>query len=202
MPEQLEANRSLCAVCLRQACDGRSCDWALGAQPPALSPLDRADIRRELVARELYMRELHASSVHHRAPDARGMLEARLKRVRELIALLAVLCLAVLSGCAAAHGRIEGPPLYVHLCNAMPAADREAWGAAAGELNAELGEPALWVGHGPPAGCNSVDVCPSSEVLAGAETRVGACVVTVRYAPGQAGEVAAQELESVLEVLP
>lgn len=114
-------------------------------------------------------------------------------------ALLA-LC-AVLGGCAKAHGRIEGPPLYVHLCDAMPAADREAWGAAAGDINAELEEPVLWVGHGAPIGCSTVDVCPSSALRAGAETRIGSCAITVRYAPGSAHEVAPRELGSILDEL-
>lgn len=111
------------------------------------------------------------------------------------------LCLAVLTGCAQAHGRVE-LPLYVHLCDAMPAADQEAWGASAAALNAEREEAALWVGHGPPVGCSTVDVCPSAAVLADAETHVGACVVTLRYAPGTAREVAAQELDALLGRLP
>jgi hypothetical protein len=70
----------------------------------------------------------------------------------------------------------------MHLCAAMPAADQDAWGAAVDQdawgaavaaTNAELPEPAVWVGHGPLSGCDIVDVCPSSEVLAGAETRIG-----------------------------
>lgn len=107
-------------------------------------------------------------------------------------ALMAFCCLA---GCAAAHGRIEGPPLYVHLCDAMPAQDRETWGAAAGELNEELGELALFVGHGPTRRCNTVDVCPSDTP---APTRIGTCEITVRYAHGSAAEVARRELESLL----
>lgn len=113
---------------------------------------------------------------------------------------LALPALLVLSGCSLAHGRIEGPPLYVHLCDAMPLADQAEWGEAAGAINAELEGPAVWVGHGPPSGCSTVDVCPSSDV-ASPETRVGTCVVTVRYAPGTARE-ATQELELLLRGLP
>lgn len=202
-PEQLEANRplGLCAVCLRQACDGKSCDWALGAQPLTLSALDRADIRRELEARAVHLAELLVRSVAHRSPGARRMLVLRLERVRELIALLATLCLLALAGCAQEHGRIEGPPLYVHLCEAMPAADQDAWGEAAAAVNEERGELALWVGHGPPIGCSTVDVCPSSDVHS-AEMRIGPCTVTVRYAPGSAADVASQELGLLLGRLP
>ena len=113
---------------------------------------------------------------------------------------LALTALLVLTGCSLAHGRIEGPPLYVHLCDAMPAADQAEWGEAAAAINAELEDDAVWVGHGPPSGCSTVDVCPSSEVAA-AETRVGTCVVTVRYAPGTARE-ATQERELLLRRLP
>jgi transcriptional regulator with XRE-family HTH domain len=119
-----------------------------------------------------------------------------------LLGRVALLALLLLTGCAEAHGRIEGPPLYVHLCDAMPAADAEAWGAAAAGLNAEREQAAVYVGHGPPDGCDTVDVCPSSEVLADAETSIGTCVVTIRYAPGTAREVAAQELDLLLEALP
>lgn len=105
-----------------------------------------------------------------------------------------VLCLALcVGGCAAEHGRIEGPPLYVHLCDAMPAADKDAWGAAAGDINLERGEPALWVGNGPPAGCDTVDVCPGAPLL-----ELGECVVRVRYV--DAGG-ARQAYESILEAL-
>jgi hypothetical protein len=206
MPEQLEAHRQrgLCAVCLREGCDGKSCDWALGDQQPMptrLSTLDRMDICRELAVREANLAELLARSPSHSSPGAQQMLVARLARVRELIALLAVLCLALV-GCVEAHGRIEGPPLYLHLCDAMPAADQEAWGAAAGALNAELEQPAVWVGHGPPSGCSTVDVCPSDDVLADAEVDVGTCVVTVRYAPGAARDVASQEIDLLLRGLP
>jgi hypothetical protein len=108
-------------------------------------------------------------------------------------ALLAVLCLA-LTSCADAHSRIEGPPLYMHLCDAMPAADQDAWGAAAADVNAELPEPAVWVGHGEPNDCGTIDVCPGEH----AETHIGTCVITVRYAPGSAGDVARDELELLL----
>lgn len=121
---------------------------------------------------------------------------------RGLSALIALLAVLLLSACAASHGRIEGPPLYVHLCHEMPAADAEAWGEAAGALNRELEAAALWVGHGEPRGCDTVDVCPSDDVLADAETHVGTCVVTVRYAPGTAREVATQELDALLGRMP
>lgn len=83
-------------------------------------------------------------------------------------------------GCTESHGRIEGLPLYVHLCDAMPQADREAWGEAAGAINAGAAEPVLWVGHGPPSTCNTVDVCPGAEDLIGDN----GCTVFVRYVPG------------------
>lgn len=110
---------------------------------------------------------------------------------------ITVLC-AVLAGCAQAHGRIEGPPFYVHLCYSMPPDDQEAWGEAAATVNRERAEDAVWVGHGPPDACSAVDVCPSSAVHEGAEARVGECVITVRYAPGTAREVATQVLKSVV----
>ena len=105
---------------------------------------------------------------------------------------------ALLTGCSLAHGRIEGPPLYVHLCDAMPLADQAEWGEAAAAINAELEGPAVWVGHGPPSGCSTVDVCPSSAV-ATPETRVGTCVVTVRYAPVAASDLAAPVLDVLLQ---
>ena len=107
-----------------------------------------------------------------------------------LLALCAV-------GCADAHGRIEGT-LYVHLCDAMPAADQDAWGEAAGSLNDARGELAVMVGHGPVTSCNTVDVCPG----AAEPTRIGECTATVRYEPGTASDVAAVELEQLVEVLP
>jgi hypothetical protein len=110
-----------------------------------------------------------------------------------VLGALLAFCVPV-SGCSQAHERIEDGPLYVHLCDAMPEDDQLAWGEAAGDINAELGEPVLWVGHGPPIGCNAVDVCPSSAVREGVETHVGECVITVRYATGSAREVATREL--------
>jgi hypothetical protein len=151
-------------------------------------PLTEPERRVFVQAYQNELRALAASSEQH----GRGLA---------LSGALLALCLLVLTSCASAHGRLEGPPLYVHLCDAMPAADREAWGSAAGELNEELGELALWVGHGAPRGCNSVDVCPSAELSAGVETRIGTCVITVRYAPGSVQEVAAQELGDILDEL-
>lgn len=83
-------------------------------------------------------------------------------------------------GCAQEHGRIEGTPLYVHLCYAMPQPDRWAWGDAAGAINDAAGDFVLWVGHGPPTMCNTVDVCPGDEDLIGDN----GCTVFVRYVPG------------------
>jgi hypothetical protein len=103
----------------------------------------------------------------------------------------------LLAGCASSRGRIEDGRLYVHLCDAMPEDDQLAWGEAAGDINAELGEPVLWVGHGPPIGCNTVDVCPSSAVREGAETHGGECVITVRYAPGAAHEASTETLRNI-----
>lgn len=89
------------------------------------------------------------------------------------MAIVAMLC-----GCAAErepHGELE-LPLYVHLCDAMPRADKEAWGAAAGDINQRAGEPVLWVGHGEPVGCSTVDLCfgkPRAEA--------NSCRITLRY---------------------
>jgi len=160
-----------------------------------LTALARADIRAELQIRVEECEGSAKTLARHGDSHGAASWRSRALRIRELIALLAVL---LLCACAEQHGRIEGPPLYVHLCDAMPAADQAAWGEAAGALNAELDEPAVWVGHGAPIGCASVDVCPGSE----AETRVGACVITVRYRPGTARDVAAQELDLLLEGMP
>lgn len=149
------------------------------------------DSGERLVFVQAYQNELRALAAGSRQ-HARGLT---------LPEALLALCLTVLTGCASAHGRIEGPPLYVHLCDAMPAADQEAWGAAAAALNAEIEQPAVWVGHGEPDSCSTVDVCPSGDVLADAEVDLGTCVITVRYAPGAAREVAAQELRSILAEL-
>lgn len=99
-------------------------------------------------------------------------------------------------GCAQEHGRIEGPPLYVHLCDAMPQADREAWGEAAGALNAGLVDPVLWVGNGEPDGCNTVDVCRG---LHNTISNDG-CVISLRYEAGAAHAVAEGGLVAALEV--
>jgi hypothetical protein len=163
-----------------------------------LSPEVRASVQYEL-AKRVESLATDAKLAHlTRSPSSAAELEKHAMRVRHLITLFAALCL--LAGCSLSHTRIEGPPLYVHLCDAMPAADQDAWGEAAGAINAELEGPALWVGHGAPVGCNTVDVCPSADVV-GAETSVGTCVVTVRYAPGTARE-ATQELELLLGRLP
>lgn len=126
-----------------------------------------------------------------------------LVRARVPAALLA-LCLALLGCGAADHDelRSDGPPLYVHLCNAMPEADQASWGDAAGAINAAEPLPRIFVGHGPPQGCDTVDVCPSSAVSAGVSTTVGACTTTVRYALGAAPQVAQPELERLLGLWP
>lgn len=93
---------------------------------------------------------------------------------------IAAIFAVLLLGCAQEHGRIEGLPLYVHLCYAMSPDDSYEWGKAAGEINVERGDSALWVGHGPPTGCNTVDVCPGSEDMIGDN----GCTVFVRYVPG------------------
>ena len=85
----------------------------------------------------------------------------------------------LLGGCAATHeeqAQLEPPPLYVHLCDAMPAADQELWGTWAGDINAGHAYPPLWIGHGPPAGCNTVDLCPGEPAF-----QVRGCRVVVRY---------------------
>jgi hypothetical protein len=101
--------------------------------------------------------------------DATRRLRAGARGCGVLGAALAF-CVA-LGACAQTHGGIDDARLYVHLCDAMPEDDQRAWGFAAGDINAELGEPVLWVGHGPPIGCNTVDVCPSSDVREGARSR-------------------------------
>jgi hypothetical protein len=145
--------------------------------------------------------ERGAIVAHCRKFGLLGGLAADLERGVHLL----VLCLA-LFGCAADHEpppRGDGPPLYVHLCDAMPAADQLAWGDAAGAINAErflaLEVPVLWVGHGEPDGCDTIDVCPSSALLAGAETSFDPCTTTVRYAPGAAQQVASVVLQLSLD---
>lgn len=128
-------------------------------------------------------------------PHAR-LLKARLRKHAERLAQLAALFAVLLLGCAQDHGRVEGPPLYVHLCEAMSPADREAWGAAAADLNAERGELVLFVGNGPPAGCSTVDVCQGRANTVGDD----GCTVVVRYGAGEAWEAAERGLAAALEV--
>lgn len=97
-------------------------------------------------------------------------------------------CLAPLAAaCASPIPTTPGLPLYIHLCESMPAADAYDWGKAAAAVNAELGD-ALRVGNGPipaDATCSFVDVCPSE-----VETTeiAGACVTLVRYPVGDTAE--------------
>lgn len=89
--------------------------------------------------------------------------------------------------CASPIPTAPGLPLYVHLCESMPAADAYDWGKAAAAVNAELGD-ALRVGHGPipvDATCSFVDVCPGE-----VETTeiAGACETLVRYPVGDTAE--------------
>lgn len=113
-----------------------------------------------------------------------------------LIVCLAAAVLFSIKGCAQDHARVEGPPLYVHLCEAMSPADREAWGAAASDLNAERGELVLFVGVGEPDGCSTVDVCQGRANTIGDD----GCTVVVRYGSGEAWDVAVSGLSSALEI--
>lgn len=109
-----------------------------------------------------------------------------------------------LSACAESHGRIEGPPLYVHLCAEMSEADQELWGLAAGDVNAEQGDQVVRVGHGPVptgAGCGFIDVCSSPDVREGVEWR-GSCVITLRYVRGEGAGSAYLALSALLKELP
>lgn len=118
------------------------------------------------------------------------------------IGLLWAFALLALTGCAVqAHeaGVPDGPPLYVHLCSAMPAADKEAWGAAAGEINLREPEPVLWVGNGPPIGCSTVDVCFGR--VAAATIGADSCTAVIRYPAGEAEGWALTGLGVALELV-
>jgi len=157
-----------------------------------LSALDRADLRDVLLKSAEAFQEA-ADDCQPHVTMLKAHLQGRAERFRQLAILFAVL----LCGCAEEHERIEGPPLYVHLCNEMSAADAYAWGKAAGDINLELGEYALWVGHGPPSGCSTVDVCPGSANT----VTSGECTLLVRYEAGDADEVAWTGLMAALELV-
>jgi hypothetical protein len=156
-----------------------------------ISARQRDDLYELLSAQAEAFEEV-AVSCQESAPNVKAHLVSRAARIRQLAALFVVLLL----GCAQEHGRTEGLPLYVHLCAAMSPADQEAWGAAAGDLNEARGELALWVGHGPPIGCNAVDVCEGRSNTVGND----GCAVTVRYVAGEAWEVAEGGLSAALEI--
>jgi hypothetical protein len=71
----------------------------------------------------------------------------------------------------------------VHLCDAMPEDDQLAWADATGGINAELGEPMLWVGREPSAA--TAPTWPSSSVRDGVDTLTGECVDRVAVCAGE-----------------
>lgn len=181
--------RELCSVCLRLTCAGKSCSWAYGAQPALrqLTALDRADIRRELEVRERLLAELLGGSVAHRAPRARVVLVARLGRVRELITLLAALCLLVLAGCT---DEMPPPPYGMYFRAGVTADDHAQWSADAHDWNAKLGQ-VVFVVHPldePMGDACGVSIGVEERVPAGAlaTTWRGTCVTVVDYAPDAA----------------
>lgn len=108
------------------------------------------------------------------------------------------LFLALMGGCAEPreHVRLE-LPLLVYLCDAMPAADRAAWGRAAAELNAPHGPGAylVGVGNGPAWDCGA-ELCPSAQSSVTRDHE--GCVVRLSYPMGAADDVAATELEQLV----
>ncbi len=111
------------------------------------------------------------------------------------VLMFAILLMSLADGCAQEHGRIEGPPLYVHLCDAMSKDDCYTWGSAAADLN-EV-DPILWVGHGRSTECNSVNVCPGLHNT----IRVDGCVIYLSYEAGAALAVAEGGLLAALEAV-
>lgn len=160
-------------------------------KPIELNEHDRVEVLNTLQDLANAFGEAAADCQPH-ALELKAHLSKRASRLAQLAALFAVLLL----GCAQDHGRVEGPPLYVHLCEAMSAGDREAWGSAAADLNAERGEFVLFVGNGPPAGCSTVDVCEGRANAVGDD----GCTVVVRYGAGEAWEAAERGLAAALEV--
>lgn len=108
------------------------------ADPVPLTALDRADIRRELEAREESL-ELDARLFRLTKRSFHAIeLSARAARVRQLIALLAVLVL-----CACNEWPLGAPPYTVCLDGSVPADDREVWREAEARWNVEIGMAVL-----------------------------------------------------------
>lgn len=104
-----------------------------------LSALDRADIRRELEAREEAL-ELDARLFRLTQRSYHAIeLSARAARVRELIALLAVLLLAT----SCNEWPLGAPPHTVCLEASVSEADAAVWRAAETRWNVEIGEAVL-----------------------------------------------------------
>jgi len=132
-----------------------------------------------------------------RAHELRTAREIASMVVDLIAALLVAAVVLLLQSCAADHGRIEpGEPIPVHLCDAMSQEDRDTWGFAAGDVNAEVGAPALWVGHGKLEGCG-VYVCPRDRA-AGVLVLSGGCRMRIFYRAGDAEDVARVELSDVV----
>ncbi|HEX6240002.1 MAG TPA: hypothetical protein VFZ61_03880 [Polyangiales bacterium] len=126
--------------------------------------------------------------------------DTRRDAARGVRAALLVLCVGLVA-CADAHERIEGLPLYVHLCDGMSEADQYAWGESAGVINAERGELVVMVGHGPvPDRCGAVSVCADRALTAGVEWS-GTCVISMRYAADSAAG-SQDALEALLDEVP
>lgn len=140
-------------------------DVARGAGPH-LSAQDRSDLLTLLIAMQEQFEEAERTAARNSARTVATHLQMRVRRVRHLITLLAVLCLLVLTGCAdgdplplehAAHAlqvQVEpgqALPLDVYLED-VPECDRPAWRAAVAAWNREAWVDALVLHEEPGAG--------------------------------------------------
>jgi len=130
--EDLEAIRQAC----KKACEEPRPIVAI--MQGQLTALDRADMRREL--------EIRAEDCAMRADDAAlcdrteaaASWRARALRIRQLIALLAVLLV-----CACNEWPLGAPPHGVCFDGSVPADDRAVWRAAEQRWNVEIGTAVL-----------------------------------------------------------
>jgi len=158
----------------------------LPRMPGPLTALDRADMRRELEesAEHYECMAVACEGLRGNGSVAAASWRARALRLRQLVALLATLCLLVLAGCADEQ---PPPPYEVHFDVSVPAADREVWGKAASDWNAAIGEPQFLVGSTPANGRCGVEVVLVERRAANspAENWAGSCLMRIEYARGR-----------------
>lgn len=149
-----------------------------------LSVLDRANVRRELECRVSALDDAARRVGCVGAHDAAQAARARAQRVRELITFFMALALCLLGACS---GEQPPPPYAVYFASNVPQADREVWGAAAGDWSKAVGEYVFLVGAEPAHGRCGVEIVLVEEWDGGspAWSWIGDCLTTIEYVRGE-----------------